>query len=65
MRRVTWIEPIASDLSNNVAVMKSLAPGAYIIGTTLVTYTFTDSSGNIAYCNFYKSLVFVSMIYAD
>ena len=51
-RRVTWIEPVASDISDNVTITKSLSPGAYIKATTLVTYTFTDLSGNRAYCNF-------------
>ncbi len=51
---VTWIEPTAFDNSGQQpAVSKSHEPGqSFFVGTTSVTYTFTDSSGNQAICSF-------------
>ncbi|XP_072046394.1 hyalin-like [Amphiura filiformis] len=56
-RHISWVEPTTSDLSNNVTCTRSLAPGTYIITTTPVVYTFTDSSGNVAYCNFTINII--------
>ncbi|XP_072046396.1 hyalin-like [Amphiura filiformis] len=50
-KHVSWTDPTASDLSN-VIWTSSVSPGTYITATTPVVYTFTDSSGNVAYCNF-------------
>ncbi|XP_072013682.1 uncharacterized protein [Amphiura filiformis] len=53
-RSVTWIEPTAFDNSGaQPTVTRSHQPGqAFPVGTTTVTYTFTDSSGNQAQCSF-------------
>lgn len=53
-RNVQWTEPTASDLSG-VALLtdRSHAPNSFFpVGTTTVTYTFTDSSNNAAVCSF-------------
>ena len=51
---VTWIPPTATDNSGGIpAVSSSHQPGAsFPVGTTPVTYTFTDSAGNAAQCVF-------------
>ncbi|XP_041454281.1 mucin-17-like isoform X37 [Lytechinus variegatus] len=51
---VTWIEPTATDNSPDpVRVDSSSSPGdSFTLGSTAVTYTFTDSSGNFAVCLF-------------
>ncbi len=51
---VTWIEPTAFDNSGQQPfVTKSHEPGQnFAVGTTQVTYTFTDSSQNQAQCTF-------------
>ena len=51
---VTWQEPTATDDSGiQPNVMRSHAPGLFFpLGTTRVTYTFTDLSGNSAVCSF-------------
>ena len=52
MRCVTWIEPTYFDESA-VQVTQSHNPGAcFPIGSTDVTYTFTDEGGNVATCVF-------------
>ncbi len=56
---VTWEEPTATDNSGVVALSeRSHAPGSFfIVGTTDVTYTFTDVSGNQAQCTFTVTVV--------
>ncbi|XP_072014222.1 hyalin-like [Amphiura filiformis] len=53
-RVVTWAEPTASDNSGmTLALSQSHRPGdSFPVGTTQVTYTFTDIFGNRAMCNF-------------
>ncbi|KAL1489564.1 hypothetical protein ABEB36_013517 [Hypothenemus hampei] len=49
--KVSWDEPNIFDNSQNVFVTKSHEFGSLKIGTTLVTYTAKDPSGNINVCN--------------
>ncbi|XP_071785173.1 uncharacterized protein [Asterias amurensis] len=51
---VSWVEPTAVDNDGQtVNVARSQAPStSFNIGTTSVSYTFTDTSGNQARCNF-------------
>ncbi len=50
---VNWVEPIISDNCPAVSVVASHAPGStFNSGTTTVTYTATDASGNTANCSF-------------
>ena len=51
---VVWIEPTATDDSGLVSrVSQSHRPGdSFTVGTTSVTYRFTDPSGNQADCAF-------------
>ena len=51
---VSWIEPTATDNSGSVnRASRSHSPGQlFAIGTTEVTYTFVDPSGNEASCTF-------------
>ncbi|XP_033626647.1 uncharacterized protein LOC117289582 isoform X15 [Asterias rubens] len=51
---VTWNEPTATDNSGgNVLRTSTHFPGqSYQVGMTMITYTFTDPSGNQAFCNF-------------
>ncbi len=51
---VTWIEPTATDNSGIPPVFtQSHQPGdRFPIGTTQVTYTFSDTAGNEARCIF-------------
>ena len=53
-RVVTWTEPTATDNSGGQpTVIKSHQPGdSFHVGTTQVTYTFRDQSGNEAMCAF-------------
>ena len=53
-RSVTWIPPTAADDSGGIpAVSSTHQPGSlFSVGTTPVTYTFTDSAGNSAMCSF-------------
>lgn len=50
----TWKEPTASDLCDpTVTITQTHSPGFYFpIGTTTVTYTATDDSGNSSICSF-------------
>ncbi|XP_072013269.1 uncharacterized protein [Amphiura filiformis] len=50
----TWIEPIATDNSGaSPSRVRTHTPGArFPVGTTRVTYTFTDGSNNRATCSF-------------
>lgn len=51
---VFWSEPTATDNSGSVSLQqRSHAPGSFFVtGTTTVTYTFVDPSGNTATCSF-------------
>ena len=51
---VTWIEPTATDNSGETpTVTQSHQPGdSFPLGTTQVSYRFTDMSGNEATCSF-------------
>jgi hypothetical protein len=50
---VTWIEPTAADNCPDVTLSSDLAPGdTFDLGTTTVTYTATDGSGNTASTTF-------------
>ncbi|XP_072045208.1 hyalin-like [Amphiura filiformis] len=51
-RRVTWREPDVFDLSGNITTVKSHSPGLLATKETQVVYTFTDLSGNTAFCRF-------------
>lgn len=56
---VSWLEPTATDLGAVVTLTtRSHEPGStFNIGTTTVTYTFTDNSGNSASCVFTVTVV--------
>ena len=51
---VMWTEPTATDNSGMTpTVTQSHQPGdSFLVGTTQVTYTFTDIAGNEAMCSF-------------
>ncbi len=51
---VTWIEPTATDNSGlTPTVTQSHQPGdSFTMGSSQVTYTFTDTAGNEAVCTF-------------
>ena len=51
---VTWTEPTATDNSGMTAtITQTHQPGdSFPVGTTQVTYTFTDQAGNRATCQF-------------
>ena len=51
---VPWNEPTATDNSGMIpTVTQSHLPGdSFPVGTTQVTYTFTDMAGNQATCSF-------------
>ena len=54
---VTWTEPSAVDETSDVALTQSHVPGAnFALGSTLVTYTFSDAAGNSAICAFLVSI---------
>jgi extracellular elastinolytic metalloproteinase len=49
----TWVAPTASDNCPGVSFASDYAPGStFNEGSTLVTYTATDASGNTSYCTF-------------
>ena len=50
----TWTEPTATDNTGMTpTVSSSHQPGdSFPVGTTQVTYTFTDQAGNQAQCSF-------------
>lgn len=49
----SWTEPTASDNSGSVSLTATHSPGStFQIGSTLVTYTATDSSGNAVTSSF-------------
>ena len=51
---VAWTEPTATDNSGNTPTVRRthIPNSAFFIGTTVVTYTFSDRSGNSAVCSF-------------
>ena len=50
---VSWIQPTASDNCPGVVFTSSHGPGSvFALGTTTVTYTATDASGNTNTCTF-------------
>ena len=53
-----WLEPTATDNDNMVPDrVRSHAPGdSFRVGQTVVAYTFTDSSDNVAVCSFTVSV---------
>ena len=56
---VTWTEPTATDNSGTATLSsRTHAPGTFfLVGTTDVTYTFVDSSGNSATCTFTVTVI--------
>ena len=52
--QVSWSEPTATDNSGIVSLQsRTHAPGQFfVVGSTPVTYTFVDGSGNTARCTF-------------
>ncbi len=54
----TWIEPIVSDICGNVNLTSDYASGdVFNLGSTTVTYTAVDDSGNEATCAFGVTVV--------
>ena len=53
-KTVTWVEPTATDNSGIVSLSsRTHTPGSFFsVGSTPVTYTFTDGAGNSASCTF-------------
>ena len=50
---VTWTEPAVTDNSGLYSVTSSHKPGfIFEIGTSMVTYTVVDASGNTAFFSF-------------
>ena len=56
---VTWTEPTATDNSGIVTLTsRTHAPGTFfVVGTTAVTYEYTDGSGNSATCTFNVNVI--------
>lgn len=49
----SWVPPTAVDNSGSFSTVSSYVPGnVFDLGSTAVTYTFTDPSGNFAVCAF-------------
>lgn len=49
----TWVVPTATDNCGTVTVTSSHNPGDFFpVGTTIVTYTFTDANNNSSVCSF-------------
>eukprot|EP00057_Strongylocentrotus_purpuratus_P020339 XP_011674813.1 PREDICTED: hyalin-like [Strongylocentrotus purpuratus] len=51
-----WVEPKASDNSNNVTLTPSRSGDAFPVGQNTVTYAAQDPSGNTATCTFVISV---------
>lgn len=52
-RTISWLAANATDNSGTVIPTASHAPGSdFMLGTTTVTYTFRDPSGNDIRCSF-------------
>lgn len=55
--QVFWVEPSASDVSGTVTVAQTSSPSDFFpVGDTIVEYSFSDISGNIAICTFIVSV---------
>ena len=55
---ITWAPPTATDNTGMVTLTSDYNPGdSFAIGTTVVTYTATDASGNTATCSFNVTVV--------
>ena len=55
---ITWTQPTATDNSEAVTLTSDYSPGdRFPIGTTTVTYTATDASGNNETCLFNVTVV--------
>jgi sugar lactone lactonase YvrE len=55
---VTWTAPTATDNCGAVPVTSDYHPGdTFPVGTTTVTYTATDASGNSSHCSFTVTVV--------
>ncbi|XP_011683081.1 hyalin-like [Strongylocentrotus purpuratus] len=58
---ITWTEPTATDNSGTVISESTRSPGdTFDVGTTVITYTFTDGSGNFAICSFSVTVAAIS-----
>ena len=58
--KVSWVEPRVTDNSGVVSVTVTHQPGsAFDAGTTPVTYSAIDPSGNQATCSFDVSVVYI------
>ncbi|PIK56444.1 putative hyalin-like [Apostichopus japonicus] len=53
---ISWTEPTATDISGTVNSKASRPGQQFSIGSTTVTYTFTDAAGNSAMCSFAVSV---------
>ncbi|HLP12161.1 MAG TPA: DUF2341 domain-containing protein [Flavobacteriales bacterium] len=52
---VSWLAPAATDNCPGVSIVQTAGPvsgSAFPLGTTNVSFTATDASGNVAVCNF-------------
>ena len=57
-RSVTWTPPTFTDNCGGMTVVSSHVPGTFFpAGTTTVTYTATDASGNVTTCSFTITIV--------
>ncbi|GMQ24093.1 hypothetical protein Aoki45_07750 [Algoriphagus sp. oki45] len=55
---VNWTPPTGTDNSGSVTLTSNFEPGSsFPVGTTVVTYTATDPSGNSATCSFEVNVV--------
>ena len=55
---ITWTPPTATDNSEAVTLTSDYSPGDWFpIGTTTVTYTAVDASGNTETCSFNVTVV--------
>ena len=55
---VTWTAPVGTDNCTGAVTTSTHNPGdSFIVGTTTVTYTVTDASGNTAMCSFDVTVV--------
>jgi hypothetical protein len=59
---VSWTNPVATDNVHLNSLSSSLSPGTYTVGIYNVTVNATDSSGNLAVCNFTFVVVVVCLV---
>jgi len=63
---VTWAQPTATDNCNIASIVSSHNSGdSFPVGTTTVTYTFTDDGGNSVACTFNITITPTPLWYAD